>query len=91
MMIDISAIQCLEVIQNSHSTKSKDSLYGLLNNCATAMGNRMLRSNILQPPTVYESFMVPRYQAVEELTINEEMFLEIRKGILTHSPVSFFL
>lgn len=50
----------------------------------------MLRSNILQPPTLYESFMVPRYQAVEELTINEEMFLEIRKGILTYSPVCFF-
>ncbi len=40
----------------------------------------MLRSNILQPPTLYESFMAPRYEAVEELTINEEMFLDIRKG-----------
>ncbi|KAJ6781286.1 hypothetical protein PWT90_05045 [Aphanocladium album] len=81
MMIDISAIQCLEIVQNSHSTKSKDSLCGLLNHCATPMGTRMLRSNILQPPTLYESFMAPRYEAVEELTINDEMFLEIRKAL----------
>lgn len=51
----------------------------------------MLRSNILQPPTLYESFMAPRYEAVEELTINEEMFLEIRKGTLIHSLVSVSL
>ncbi|KAM3551814.1 hypothetical protein ARSEF4850_007691 [Beauveria asiatica] len=81
MMIDISALQCLEIVQNSHSTKSKDSLFGLLNHCVTPMGNRMLRSNIIQPPTLYESFMAPRYDAVEELTLNDEMFLEIRKTL----------
>ncbi|KAM3542195.1 hypothetical protein ARSEF1564_004862 [Beauveria bassiana] len=81
MMIDVSAIQCLEIVQNSHSSKSKDSLFGLLNHCVTPMGNRMLRSNIIQPPTLYESFMAPRYDAVEELTLNDEMFLEIRKTL----------
>ncbi|KAM3506660.1 hypothetical protein MY10362_002249 [Beauveria mimosiformis] len=81
MMIDISALQCLEIVQNNHSSKSKDSLFGLLNHCLTPMGNRMLRSNIIQPPTLYESFMAPRYDAVEELTLNDEMFLEIRKTL----------
>ncbi|EJP68096.1 MutS domain V [Beauveria bassiana ARSEF 2860] len=81
MMIDVSAIQCLEIVQNSHSSKSKDSLFGLLNHCVTPMGNRMLRSNIIQPPTLYESFIAPRYDAVEELTLNDEMFLEIRKTL----------
>ncbi|XWW93997.1 hypothetical protein V2A60_001936 [Cordyceps javanica] len=81
MMIDISAIQCLEIVQNNHSPKSKDSLFGLLNHCATPMGTRMLRSNIVQPPTLYESFIAPRYAAVEELTINEDMFLGIRKSL----------
>lgn len=80
MMIDISAIQCLEILQNSRSAKSKDSLYGLLNHTSTPMGARMLRNNILQPPTLYDSFIAPRYEALEELTVNEEMFLEIRKG-----------
>lgn len=91
MMIDISAIQCLEIVQNSHSSKSKDSLFGLLNHCATPMGKRMLRSNILQPPTLYESFMAPRYEAVEELTINEEMFLDIRKCRIVPKLTIFFI
>lgn len=85
MMIDISAIQCLEIIQNNHSSKSKNSLFGLLNQTVTPMGERMLRSNILQPPTLYDSFMGPRYDALEELTVNEEMFLEIRKGFHTRN------
>jgi DNA mismatch repair protein MSH4 len=81
MMIDISAFQSLEIMQNSRNAKSKDCLFGLLNNTTTPMGNRMLRGNMLQPPTRHESFIEPRYDALEELTTNEEMFLEIRKGL----------
>lgn len=79
MMIDISAIQSLEIMQNLQSPKSKDSLFGLLNHTATPMGSRMLRSNILQPPTRQDLFITPRYDALEELTTNEEMFHEVRK------------
>lgn len=82
MMIDISAIQSLEIMQNLRNAKSKESLFGLLNHTSTPMGSRMLRSNILQPPTRPESFISPRYDALEELTTNEEMFREIRKGEL---------
>lgn len=81
MMIDISAIQSLEIMRNSRSTKSKDSLLGLLDNTLTAMGSRMLRSNLLQPPTVQESFIEPRYDALEELTSNEEMFRDMRRCV----------
>lgn len=81
MMIDISAFQSLEVMQNARNAKSKDCLFGLLNHTATPMGTRMLRSNMLQPPTRYESFIDPRYNALEELTTNEEMFHEIRTGL----------
>ncbi|KAF4589678.1 hypothetical protein GQ602_003567 [Ophiocordyceps camponoti-floridani] len=77
MMIDISAIQSLEIMQNLVNHKSKDCLYGLLNHTSTPMGARMLRSNILQPPTLPDSFIVPRYEALEELTTNEEMFREL--------------
>ncbi|KAG7415150.1 MutS protein-like protein 4 [Fusarium oxysporum f. sp. rapae] len=80
MMIDISAIQSLEIMQNIRNPKSKDSLFGLLNHTCTPMGSRMLRSNILQPPTRPDLFITPRYDALDELTTNEEMFLEIRKG-----------
>lgn len=86
MMIDISAIQSLEIMQNLRNAKSKDSLFGLLNHTSTPMGSRLLRSNILQPPTDAERFVLTRYDALDELTTNEEMFLEIRKGT-THEPV----
>ncbi|KAF5677578.1 dna mismatch repair msh4 [Fusarium heterosporum] len=79
MMIDISAIQSLEIMQNLRNSKSKESLFGLLNHTITTMGSRMLRSNILQPSTRPDLFILPRYDALEELTTNEEMFLEIRK------------
>lgn len=81
MMVDISAFRSLEIMQNSRNPKSRDCLFGLLNHTSTPMGTRMLRSNILQPPTRHDAFIVPRYEALEELTTNEEMFLEIRKGI----------
>ncbi|KAI1011422.1 hypothetical protein LB504_002228 [Fusarium proliferatum] len=60
MMIDISAIQSLEIMQNIRNSKSKDSLFGLLNHTCTPMGSRMLRSNILQPPTRPDLFITPR-------------------------------
>ena len=80
MMIDISAMHSLEIMQNQYNPKSKDCLFGLLNQTCTPMGARFLRSNMVQPPTRHDSFITPRYDAVEELTANEEMFREVRKG-----------
>lgn len=81
MMIDVAAIQSLEIMQNTHNPKSKESLYGLLNHTCTPMGARMLRRNILQPPTGHETFLRPRLDALEELTTREELFREVRKGL----------
>ncbi|CAI6099570.1 unnamed protein product [Clonostachys chloroleuca] len=81
MMIDISAFQSLEVMQNLRDAKSKSCLFGLLNTTLTPMGSRMLRSNILQPPTNQENFIIPRYEALAELTSNEEMFRGIRQSL----------
>lgn len=79
-MIDLSTIHSLELIQNLQEPRSKDCLFGLLNECLTPMGSRMLRSNIIQPSTQVESTLIPRYDALEELTMKEDMFFEIRKG-----------
>ncbi|KAI8723059.1 hypothetical protein NCS52_00160800 [Fusarium sp. LHS14.1] len=81
MMIDISAIQSLEIMQNLRNPKSKESLFGLMNHTTTPMGARMLRSSILQPPTRADLYITPRYEALDELTTNEEMFREIRKAL----------
>ncbi len=80
IMIDISTIQSLELVRNLKDFKSKSSLYGLLNTTLTPMGARMLRNNIVQPSTLTEPFLTPRYDAVEELMAGEEMFNLIRKG-----------
>ncbi|KHN94077.1 DNA mismatch repair protein MutS, C-terminal domain protein [Metarhizium album ARSEF 1941] len=82
MMIDVSVIQSLEILQNLDKPKSKDSLFGLLNQTKTPMGSRMLRSNILQPPTKYDTFIGPRYEALEELTdMRNQRTYAVKAGI----------
>ena len=44
------------------------------------MGSRLLRCNILQPPT-NQGVLEMRYAAVEELTANEAVFLNIRQAL----------
>jgi len=78
-MIDVSTIYSLELVQNLQSPKSKDCLFGLLNETLTPMGTRLLRNNILQPLTDPD-VLNTRYTAVDELTTKEEMFFATRAG-----------
>ena len=80
MMISLPTIQALELIRNLESPSSKACLFGLLNQTATPMGARMLRSNILQPSTQVD-VLTPRYDAVEELCTKEEMFFSVRQTL----------
>ncbi|GLA94913.1 mutS protein msh4 [Aspergillus tubingensis] len=80
MSIDLSTIVSLELIQNIHNAKSKDSLYGLLNETLTPMGARLLRANILQPSTE-EPKLQARYDAVEDLSTKEDMFVSVRQAL----------
>ncbi|KAL2889985.1 MutS protein -like protein 4 [Ceratocystis lukuohia] len=91
MMIDISAVQSLELVRNLREPRSKNSLYGLLNHTQTPMGARILRSNILQPSTLREAFLIPRYDALSELTTNEAMFIEIRQALQKFSDIEKIL
>lgn len=90
MMIDVSTIRSLELIQNLQSSKSKECLLGLLNETCTPMGTRMLRSSILQPSTQIEHTLKPRLDALDELTMKEDMFFEIRKGKF-HARLNYLL
>lgn len=80
MMIDVSTIYSLELIQNLQNPKSRDCLFGLLNETLTPMGSRLLRNNILQPLTDPETLSI-RYDALEELTTKEEMFFATRSAL----------
>lgn len=84
MMIDLSTIQSLELIQNIQNSKSKDCLFGVMNETLTPMGSRLLRSNILQPST-QKAVLNQRYDAVHEFTIKEDMFYQTRLG-RSHTP-----
>ncbi|RKF82703.1 MutS protein-like protein 4 [Golovinomyces cichoracearum] len=80
MMIDLSTVQSLELIQNVHDSKSKDCLFGLLNDTLTPMGTRLLRSSILQPST-QANVLTQRYEALEELISKEDVFLQTRQAL----------
>lgn len=79
MMIDLSTTASLELIQNLQNAKSRDCLFGLLNETQTPMGSRLMRTNILQPPTEQDK-ITARYDVVEELSTKEVMFHAIREG-----------
>ncbi|OJD16553.1 hypothetical protein AJ78_03290 [Emergomyces pasteurianus Ep9510] len=80
MLIDLSTIVSLELIQNLQNSKSRDCLFGILNETLTPMGSRLLRSNVLQPSTE-QAKLIARYDAVEELSSKEEMFYSVRQAL----------
>lgn len=79
MMIDLATIKSLELIQNLQKPKSKDCLFGLLNQTLTPMGARRLKSNVLQPSTD-KLVLERRWDALEELTTKEDVFFAVRQG-----------
>lgn len=87
MMIDIDVFKSLEIMQNMHNPRSKDCLFGLLNNTLTPMGARMLRTSILEPST-QEVLIETRYDAVEELASQVIMQRETRKGKIHNGAVT---
>lgn len=84
MLIDLSTIVSLELIQNLQNSKSRDCLFGVLNETLTPMGSRLLRSNVLQPSTE-QAKLLARYDAVEELSTKEELFYSARQGLCSRA------
>ncbi|KAL2045346.1 hypothetical protein ABVK25_012186 [Lepraria finkii] len=80
MMIDLSTIRSLELIQNLQNARSKECLYGLLNQTLTPMGARILKSNLLQPLTDPECLEL-RYDALSELERMEDIFFAVRQAL----------
>ncbi|WRT66511.1 uncharacterized protein IL334_003470 [Kwoniella shivajii] len=55
MFIDMETVRNLELVTNTLTHKSGNTLFGLLNHCATPMGSRLLRGNILLPSNVRDT------------------------------------
>lgn len=89
-MIDLSTIHSLELTQNLEHAKSRECLFGILNQTLTAMGGRLLKSNVLQPLTDIEE-LENRYDAVGELSRKGDMFFAVRQGIFMLALLSNLL
>ncbi len=83
-MIDLSTMRSLELIENLQNAKSKDCLYGLLNETLTPMGARLLKSTVLQPSTD-KDILEKRWDALAELTAKEDVFFAVRQGNLRNA------
>ena len=80
MMIDLATIHSLELVRNLPNPKSRDSLYGLLNQTLTPMGGRKLKSTILEPSTD-KDVLEKRHSALAELTTKEDVFFAVRQAL----------
>ncbi|KAJ3129702.1 MutS protein msh4 [Nowakowskiella sp. JEL0407] len=80
MLIDYVTAKNLELIANLNDSKSNHSLYGIINHTQTAMGSRLLRTNILQPISEANTLEM-RLDAVNELTRSETLFYNAQNAI----------
>ncbi|XP_028395701.1 mutS protein homolog 4-like [Dendronephthya gigantea] len=76
-MIDASTARNLELVLNARNLGSDHCLYGVMNHTKTAAGARMLRSNILQPPSDVGTINT-RLDCVTELLEKEEEFYTLQ-------------
>lgn len=86
MLVDRNTALDLELINNAISSKTKRSLFGLLNHTYTPMANRLLRSNLLAPPTDIQ-VIEGRLDAVQELIELEDSFFNLRKSLKILSQI----
>ncbi|KAI5966880.1 MSH4 [Candida pseudojiufengensis] len=75
VLIDSSTIKDLELVSSSNDKGL--SFFSFLNRCTTKMGQRLLRTSILQPLTDIESIKL-RLESVNELTSQENILITIK-------------
>lgn len=77
LKLDFTTIKNLELVQSIHLSKNRkiQSLFDVLNNCKTAVGERTLKFFLLQPLNDIETINL-RLDAVEEFTSNEKLFFD---------------
>jgi len=80
MNLDPATITNLELIHSRDQDKKDASLFGILNHCKTAMGQRKLRSWILNPLIKIEPLQ-KRLDAVDELISDPVKLSEIQEAL----------
>ncbi|KAG0299673.1 MutS protein msh4 [Dissophora globulifera] len=90
MMLDRATAHNLELTINFSSHNDKETLFGIVNKTMTAMGARLLRSNLLQPLTD-ESTIITRLDCVQELSQEEEMFYALKSSLKLLNDTNHFI
>lgn len=78
MLLDPSTVHNLELLRNRRTADAKASLFGVLNQCKTAAGARVLRANLIQPSTDADTINT-RLDAVAELLERDEALVDVGK------------
>ena len=83
-IIDPVTADHLELLAPRGQKKSKVTLFGLLNQCSSEAGVRLLRSNLFQPPRDVD-LINDRLELLEELVTDVNKYSSIR-SIITRMP-----
>ncbi|KAL7579852.1 hypothetical protein ACA910_004864 [Epithemia clementina (nom. ined.)] len=84
MEIDRSTLLHLELLVNSKTGKAKNSLIGTVDKTKTTVGSRLLRSNLMSPPTEIETINA-RLDLVDAFLGHESFFYDVYEH-LSHLP-----
>lgn len=76
MEIDRSTMLQLELLMNSKTGKVKDSLIGMMDSTKTTVGSRLLRTNLMSPPTRTDTINT-RLELVDLILSNADFFYSI--------------
>ena len=80
MAIDRSSLLHLELLANSKTGKMANSLIGTIDSTKTSVGSRLLRSNIMAPPTDINTINT-RLDLVEAFIGDEEFFYAVMEHL----------
>ena len=78
MVLDDATIRNLELISNAYSGETKGSLFSVLNDTSTRMGQRLLFSWILNP-LIDRKSIEERLNTVSEMYSNQKVLLEVKE------------
>uniref|UniRef100_A0A1B6D8P9 DNA mismatch repair proteins mutS family domain-containing protein n=1 Tax=Clastoptera arizonana TaxID=38151 RepID=A0A1B6D8P9_9HEMI len=90
MNIDVETAQRLELVLSYGSNEINGSLFGILNHCSTISGYRLLRANILQPPTTLPQ-IEKRLNSVTELAQNPMLLHSLQSTLIKFKEVEQLL
>ncbi|KFH69849.1 hypothetical protein MVEG_04653 [Podila verticillata NRRL 6337] len=90
MLVDSGTARNLELTVNLSSQGHQGTLFGVLNQTLTSMGNRLLRTNILQPSKDKRA-ITSRLDSVELLSRNEELFYSVREALKSFPDVDHLI